>query len=302
MRSALLALFTILPFIATQARPSSVEIHCARPFGFFVGDLVRATIDIRTESDAIMQKASLPHPGPLTVSLDLRDIAVEETTDGGQKLWRLHLTYQNFYVALDARELEIPGFSLSFSRASGAETAEVPSWRIGVSPLREVMPEKKEKPEGYPRPDSLPAYAEEAAPRAIALALGAAALLGLIAIARDRAWPPFHKSRVRIFSALARRIGAASRRPCSEEILRQTLQTLHRGIDAAGGRSILAADLPAFLLLHPQFRPLESSFARFFAASHLAFFDKGESSESFEFGMTELAEFAKRLAERERAA
>jgi mxaA protein len=122
------------------AQETTVRIHSARPFGYFVGDLIHARIDVSAPADAVLSRASLPNPGPLTGSLDLRDVKLRETLQNGARLWRLDLTYQNFYVALDARDIEVPGFELSISTATGAQTIAVPPWRIGVSPLREVAP------------------------------------------------------------------------------------------------------------------------------------------------------------------
>ena len=166
MRSALLLLALIALSRPAQADEVSVQIHSERPFGHFVGDLVRAHVDVHGAGDATLISASLPHPGPLTVSLDLRDVSAEEIEEMGAKFWRIHLTYQNFYVALDVRNMEIPGFTLSFSRPGGDMAVNVPGWRFGVAPLREIAPEQKEKGADYLRPDPVADFVDESRPLA----------------------------------------------------------------------------------------------------------------------------------------
>lgn len=302
MRSPLPIFLMVLLAAASsvaQAGEFSVQIRPERSFGYFVGDLIDAWVEIRGPSDAALVRGSLPHSGSLTASLELRAVDVQEAGDGANKLWRIRLIYQNFYVALDAREVEIPSVALNFARPNGGVVVEIPKWRIGVAPLRELLPAQKESGADYMRPDSAIESIDETPLKNLTVALGAAALVGLLAVARDRAWPPFHRRRARIFSALARRFSSASQRPCSPEEFRTALQRLHRAIDAAQGRSVLSDDLCAFLRARPEFETLRPCFEKFFAASHQAFFQDARPGD---YGMAELAHFAQALAEREKAA
>ncbi|MBY6240860.1 nonribosomal peptide synthetase MxaA [Methylosinus sp. Sm6] len=296
MRFALLLLL-LLSSLAARAE-SVAEIHSERPFGYFVGDLIHAWVDIRASADAELQAASLPSPGPLTISLDLRDVALEPLGDDGGKLWRLHLTYQNFYVSLDVRDIKIPGFALILSHPAGNETLQIPAWSVGVAPLREVTPTKAAEAVDYLRPDGAPPKIDEARPKRVAAILAAATLLAFAAVARDRGWPPFHLRRARRFARLARRLGAQARHACADEEIRAATQSLHRAIDATAGRSILGHDLGAFLIAHPQYAPLEAPLRRFFTASERLFFG-GAREKDHDVGG--LARLAGALAERERA-
>jgi mxaA protein len=103
MRIACLALGLIATLPASAQEPT-VRVHSAQPFGYFVGDLIHARIDVSAPENAALSRASLPKPGPLTGSLDLRDVKFREVSENGARIWRLALTYQNFYVALDARD------------------------------------------------------------------------------------------------------------------------------------------------------------------------------------------------------
>lgn len=299
MRHAFLALM-LSAALSASAEAASVSIHSARPFGYFAGDLIHARVDISAAGNATLSAASLPRPGPLTISLDLKDVVVSEASAGGGKIWHLDLTYQNFYVALDVRNIEIPGFVVSVTTPAGPETVKVPTWRVGVSPLREIVPEKKERADDYLRPDAAALLVDERRPQILALAFGAAASLSLIAVARDRGWPPFHRRPARIFSALARRLAAKASRASGDQALRLAILEVHRAIDAVNGASLLAEDLPGFLDRRPEFAVLQPCLERFFAASSRRFFgDANDVGDAFD--MPALVELVAALAVRERA-
>ncbi|MGD9544877.1 MAG: nonribosomal peptide synthetase MxaA [Methylocystis sp.] len=298
MRFACVALLlaTTLPAVAQE---TTARIRSARPFGYFVGDLIRARVDVSAPAGATLSRASLPHPGPLTGSLDLRDVSLRESSGEGQRLWRLELTYQNFYVALDARDIEIPGFEISITTATGAETVKVPAWSVGVSPLREIAPKKQERAEDYLRPDGSTAFIDEAAPRNLAIGAGGAALLALALVARDRAWPPFRRRKTRVFSALANEF-SRWRVESGGHDFGEAIQSVHRALDTANGGSLLSGDISDFLRKHPEFAPLRADLERFFAASQRRFFG-GQASDG-DFQAAQLAQFVRALAKQERSA
>ncbi|KAF2989947.1 nonribosomal peptide synthetase MxaA [Methylocystis sp. MJC1] len=291
--SIILAFLWALPAAADDLR---VTIHSARPFGYFVGDLIRAHVEILAPGDVTLSASSLPHPGPLGVSLDLRDVSVRVKAEGAHKRWDVDLVYQNFYVALDVRNIEIPSFELRF----GDGTVTVPAWKVGVSPLREIAPAKQERPEDYLRPDTPMVFADEAPPKFLTLLFAILSSLVLAAVARDRAWPPFHQRRARIFSALAHRLAAQTRGGADASVLSLAFKSMHRAIDLANGASLLADDLPGFLSRRPEFASLKPSFDRFFSASRSSFFAV-EGAPPADYSLAELLDFARALARRERA-
>lgn len=295
MRVAFSIILAFLWALPTAADDLRVTIHSARPFGYFVGDLIRARVEIAAPANLTLSASSLPHPGPLGVSLDLRDVSVRMKADGAHKRWDVDLVYQNFYVALDARNIEIPAFDLRF----GDETVTVPAWRVGVSPLREIAPAKQERPEDYLRPDTAIVFADETQPKFLTLLFAALSSLALAAVARDRAWPPFHRRRARIFSALARKLAAQTRAAADASALSLAFQSMHRAIDLANGAALLADDLPGFLSRRPEFASLKPSFDRFFSASRRAFFVV-EGAPTADYSLVELLDFARALARRER--
>ena len=297
MRIACLILAVVIAFSAS-GQELTARIRSARPFGYFVGDLIHARIDVSGPANATLSRPSLPKGGALSGSLDLRDVELHEASESGVRLWRLDLTYQNFYVALDVREIEIPGFDLTILTAAGAEIVKIPAWRVGVSPLREITPQRQEEAADYMRPDGSAAFVDEATPRHFAIGAGAAALLALVLVARDRAWPPFRMRKARVFSALANEF-SAQRIASGGVDIGAVIQSVHRALDRANGATLLSADLPAFLHRRPEFSPLRNDFERFFAASKERFF--GGQGSSNEFRAEELAQFVSALARLERS-
>jgi mxaA protein len=302
MRAALLSLHLLVALFGAPAAAEapSVGLFADRSFGFFVGDLVKARLEIVADSALRLQTASLPRPGALDYWLDLRDLRVQEKAAGDDRTrWSVDLTYQIFYVALDVRELRIPPLALRFTRDGATEIVEAPAWTIGVSPLREVLPQKRDDPADYMRPDASVAAGDTKAPtlRAagfLALAIGA---LGLVA--RDRGWPPFHRRRARVFAAAARNVAALARR--GDEASRgAAMLSLHRAIDASAGRRIFAEDLDAFLARHAEFAAAREPLARFFAASRALFF--GVANQERDLPLADIVALAKTLSALERRA
>jgi mxaA protein len=278
-----------------------VTIQTPRDIGYFVGDLIRADITLVVDGRATLDTASLPHPGAVTYWLDVRSVDITQRADGDDRRYVLTIIYQNFYAALDARAQEIPTFPLLFHRDGEAVTFDVPAWTIGVSPLREVAPPVKSDPRDYLRPDraapliSLRVYLWSMALTAFA------AVLCLLLVAHDRAWWPFRLRPARAFSQAAHRLRQLRNRKDETASYLQALEILHRGIDQADNRSVLADDLDQFLQRHAAYRTLRASLGGFFAASRLAFFanDPERARGAFSFDMLEA--LARNLAGAERS-
>lgn len=292
---------TALVFIY-GAHAATVDIRTPKQFGYFVGDLIEADVDIRTPGSLQFQKSSLPRPGPVTPSLDLRDAVMTRTDVDQGALWQLHLIYQNFLPALDVHELEIPSLTLTFLADGQQRTVEVPSWDILVAPLREALPKKQENAAGYMRPDAPAILISEARLQRHTAFIAISCLFLLIYVLRDRAIWPFHKRSKRVFSKAARQITALARKSAGTAFYRNALLTLHRSIEQTAGRTVLAEDLANFLSSHPEYESLALSFQNFFEASRATFFDSEGDAALHLFPKSELLAFASRLAAIERSA
>ena len=301
--AASVLLLTALP---AAAQIGAVTVRSPRPFGLFLGDRFDATVEIEAADGFAPQAASLPKPGPLTYWLDLGSVAVAPgPLRDGNRLWRLSLTYQTFYAALDVRRLDIPAFTVTFAseaaRSTTSAAAEVPSWPILVSPLREVQPPPVADPTEYMRPESPVPRRDPGPARVLAWAFAALALAGLALLARDRAWWPLHRRPARAFAAAARQVRRLSARSGDESAYRDALLALHRGLDRTDGRRVMGEDLPAFLARHPAYGALAQPLDRFFAASRAAFFGRDPAAARRHWPFPDLVATARRLAAAERA-
>ncbi|WP_019904717.1 hypothetical protein [Methylobacterium sp. 77] len=298
-------LFLLCSTAAAQAQVRSVEVRTPRPFGYFLGDLVRAQIDIVVEPGFALQAASLPQPGAIAYWLDLRTVAVSEAAAGDGRRVRLDLTYQNFYAALDARALEIPGFAVTFvsDTDTGATTAkaQVPSWSFTISPLREIQPPAREDPRSYMRPDGRVAGLDPQPLLVGGAGFAAMALLAFAGLAWDRTWWPFAKRGGRAFALCLRRLHSLAGRNDAETAYGEALLALHRALDETDGRRVLADDLPAFLVRHPTYGREMAGLAALLDASRHSFFGTGPAAGMRRLPLAEIVSLARRLAAIERA-
>ena len=301
MRRASLALLVLMALslhpgtVGAQVR--DIEVRVPRPFGYFLGDLLHAQVDIAVDPGFSLQTASLPRPGPVTYWLDLRAIAVE--TAAGRI--RLNLTYQTFYAALDTRQVAVPGFPVVLeSTVAGGTTsakAEVPGWSLGMSSLREIQPPPRDDPAEYLRPDGRGRRLDAAPLLRASLVCLVLAVLSLAALAYDRAW--FGHRRKRPFTRAARALRRLGR---DHDGYREALRLVHRGLDETDARRVLADDLPAFLARHPAFRSEAAALDRFFSASRRAFFGRDPAAAQAACPRSEIESSLRRLAAVERAA
>lgn len=296
MRFWLSLFFSLICAGAAQAEGIDVRVKTMRTFGYFVGDLIPATVEIAAPDDRKLLPASLPHPGPLGVSLSLRGVGVREVRQGGKRVCLIDLLYQNFYVALDVRNIDIPGFELHL----GDEVVRVPSWSVSISPLREIAPGLAENAKDYLRPDGPPVFADDANPGLFALGAAVLAAASLLPVARDRGLAPFHRRRARAFNALAHSLRKGASTATDAESFREALRSVHRAIDALNDASLLAEDVPAFLSSHPEFASLRADFDRFYEVSRRTFFGApATSNPACDF--PQLLQFVSTLARLERA-
>jgi mxaA protein len=303
MRRAILRLLLVLSAVAgARAQIRSVEMMTPRPFGYFLGDIIKSEVDITVEPGFTLNRASVPKAGQLNYWLELVGTKTESASRGKTTLYRLYLTYQNFYAALDSRRLEIPGFSLSFVSGDQTAVAIVPPLSIEVSALREVQPAMRESGTDYMRPDVRPKRIDLRADRARTLGLGFAALIVLGFLAYDRAWPPFTARPHRPFTLAAREIHRLLRGSAPGPAYKEALLILHRAIDESAGRTILSGDLESFLKSRPAFCGLETDFKRFFSSSHRVFFGDQLLSGTPDFSQADLLTFCDGLAQAERSA
>jgi mxaA protein len=302
MRTALVAFFVLLAMsAATKAQVQSVKLLTPRLFGYFVGDVLEDEVDIRVDKGTELVPASVPQRGSLNAWIELVGSSVETDEVDGARLYRLYLAYQNFYPAIDARQLEIPGFTLSFKSGEQIYSAQVRAWSFGISPLREVLPPARASGAEYMQPDVLPPFYNARRDAYIAFALLAAALATLTLLAYHLAWWPFGARRHRPFTEAARSIRKLLKGNEAEPAYREAFVILHRAVDATAGHAVFSEDVRSFLAQHPAFARLRDEFTRFFASSQQAFFGESPADAIAAFSPAELRRFSDQLAAAERS-
>jgi mxaA protein len=301
-RKALISgLLLLLNTEMALAQIGTIAIEGPRPFGHFLGDVIALDIDIPAANGYELERASLPRTGQAAYWLDLVSINLDVERSKSINHWRIHLAYQNFYAALDARALVIPGFAVAFASAESRIEVNIPSWSFGVSPLREVRPTAID-PLDFLRPDAAP---QTISPQGFERAAGgfaAASVALLLLVAFDRAWWPFRRPAARPFAAASRQIRRELRRGGDGKIYLKSLLAVHRSLDLTAGRRVLADDLPGFLADRPAYDEAAAEFRRFFSASRRAFFGDDAQGAVKDLPPSALIGFCDRLAHLERGA
>jgi mxaA protein len=299
MRVMLAVSALALGILPAAAQVSGLQMSAPRPFGILLGDVITLTTRLDVAKPFRLDQAALPKPGPVTYSLDLRSLKVDERAgrDGATR-YEIAAEYQTFYAALEAIEQTVPPFSLAVTDGAGKRVeAKSASWTYLTSPLRPIVATAGGGATAFAlRPDAAP-ITKSLRPAEIQTATAAgAALLALLLLAWSRAWPPFHRRPSRPFAQAARAVAKVAR--SGEEGWRAAALALHRAFDLSAGKRLLGDDLGAFLSARPAFRRHETSIAAFFEASRAAFFGGGRSP----LPPDDLTLLAKNLAAAERAA
>ena len=301
-RWAVIGLSIFAGAATAQAQVKSVTLLTPRLFGYFVGDVLQGEVDVVVDQGVELVPASLPQPGSLNSWLELLDSRVEERSVDGGKLYRLHLSYQNFYPALDSRSLDVPGFALSFMSGGQMVSAQVPPWSFLISPLREVLPAPRASGADYMQPNAGPPHIDLRRARLATFGFLAASLIAFTYLAHHLSWWPFAARARRPFAEAARRIRGLVGQSRGDSAYREALLTLHRAIDATAGHAVFAEDLPEFLDSAPAFSRLNDEFNLFFRSSRQVFFSDDVAAATAGFSPRELARFCDRLASAERVA
>lgn len=304
MKSLLLTLFGLVPAIAAQepaGSPVSVAAVEPRSFGYFVGDVFHRDAYLDVADPYRLDKASLPVPGHVNYWLDLRSVTLAETTSSTRRRYHLGLDYQTFYVPLEGVRVDVPAITLRFSGGRDSIEADVPSFSLLMSPLREIAPVKPEQgPVGYLKPDAMPGPVSTSRAK---LGLAAAAALVLVAsglLAYHEAWWPFWSRSLRPFTQASRAIRRRLSSGVGPDSYRDSLLDLHRAFDVAAEQRMLAEDVPEFIALHQEFRPFREDIARFFANSRRVFFGNDARGAAERMPLEDVSALVTALAEAER--
>lgn len=281
------------------------ELLTPKPFGYFIGDIIRHEIHIEIAKPYRLEKNSLPAKGRLDYWLDLADSTVEEDERSDAWHYRIALNYQIFYAPLEVKALDIPGFLIVFRAGPDRYEKKIQPWTFTASPLRELrlrgVSEGEQGGGGvYIRPDEPPRFVSGARLRLRLAGLAAAALAVLLFILYEYGLWPFGRPAARPFAHARRQIRALLREGVGAEAYGRAARSLHEAFNAANGAPVFSEALEGFLARRQAYAPLRGEIERFFAASREYFFGNDAEAAERILPLASLAALAARLSERER--
>lgn len=267
------ALIAFVVGLTATASAQDVRVADPRPFGYFLGDILKRSIEIDGPPGDVLIASSLPVPGPATYWLDVRDVSSRSESAGGGMRHTVLIEYQLFYAAIDPRALTIPGRTIALEAGGVRRTVDIPPLTLTVSPLREIFPDQTTSRQAtLLRPDALPQLAALGPWQTAAAWSAAVAGFGLVLLAHHRGWPPFSRRTARPFTRASAEIRTLLARRAGPDDYSAALTVLHRAFDIRAGRRLLADDLPAFLRACREHAPSSEDIGRFFETSRRVFF------------------------------
>ena len=290
----------LLAAIAPPAAAFAPEVYVdpVRAYGYFIGDTVTHVAIVTAPEPFAVEQASLPRPREVEYWLTLRSVEIAPRDVGGDAGYEITTVYQTFYAPLEPSRREVPAYDVRLAAEDGssAEIA-IPAFTFVTAPLRPILdPTTRDQmaPDGAYR--SVPTGAERGG-----LAAGlAVAFVGLLGLAVHQAWPPFHTRSARPLTRAARAVRRAAAGGAGPGRDAAMYLALHRGLDAAHGRPLLAEDLAGFLAARPEFAPLGDRLSDFFTRSAGIFFGAGASGGAGDVSTVDVPGLARALAAIER--
>jgi hypothetical protein len=274
------------------ARGQSVRLDAPqKEFGYLAGDIVHTEAAITAPAGARLNALSLPAPGPISPSLELRDITATDTREGRVEHIKIVSDYQTFLATESVTVSEIPGFTIRLSTGE----VHVPAWAFHVSPLRTVQGTSGKLPDLQPdHALALLPVGPVVTQAFTTLGIAAVAALGFAAL---RFRPAGFGRKSPPFAAACRDIVRLRRRRAPIEA---GFKSLHHAYTLTAGQQLFAADLPAFTETHRNLAPLAPMTESFFAASRARFYARANTGA---WTWEDLIALARRLrrAERNRA-
>jgi mxaA protein len=260
-----------------------------RDFGYFVGDVIVTEAVVTTPGNVTIDRQSLPVPGPLNASIELRRLDISETLVKGFRKTILRLEYQSFFAPEQVMQAELPAYDIRVA----SSVVHVPAWPFHVSPLR-VAKRSVDDLADLRGDLAVPQIPQE---QAFAGLLGstALALASAAVFAGVQGWLPGLGRKTKPFAMAARRISRLTP-PETERALRALLHAF----DATDGRNVFAEDLDAFLQRHPSFGDLREKIVQFFDLSRRSFFARPQPEAEYPQDFAAIAALAKALRQAER--
>jgi mxaA protein len=242
--------------------PPNATVEQARPFGYFVGDVIVQRILLQLDGRDF-QPAPLPRPERAGNWLERRPLRIETGADGSR--W-LVAEFQVINAPQVPTATSIPAWELR--AADGSTPLRIGEWPVRLSPLTrrdDLGPVEVE----MLRPDRpAPFVATEPLQRRIAIWSGTCAATLVLWLA----WWLWRTWRASATQPFARALREMRR---FDDAAPEAWHALHRAFDRTAGRTMQTATLPDLFGRAPHLLPLREGIERFFRQSNQRFFGNG---------------------------
>lgn len=256
--------------LAAEPAPIGVQVGEPRAFGHMVGDVVTRRIVLDVPARLTLIDGSLPTPGRVGQSFELRRVQHERDAATGGVRHVLQLDYQVFRAPTEPRVLDLPSFVLRFEGQPRGEDLRIDYAPVGVVPLAPVEPVLRAG-FGALRPDRAPPPID-ARPERLRLLLYAVLALGPLAyLAYVHLGWPWWRRRQQPFAVAQRQLASLPLDAPAERWL-GAWRALHAALDASAGRVVQADGIERFVGERPRFATLLDDLDRFFDRSQALFF------------------------------
>jgi len=263
--------------MAADADAISVQVDDPRAFGHQVGDVLTRRIVVDVPRRLKLDEASLPAPGRVGQSFELRAVEHRERPSWGGRHHVLLLRYQVFRAVDQPRVLDLPAFVLRFDGQPRAEEWRIDFAPVGVAPIAPTEPNPRQGL-GMLRPDAPPFFIDTRGER-LRLAAYATVAAGLLVYLSYVVWGwGWWQRRQRPFSQALRRVQALHGQP-DAEAHRSAWRVAHAALDASAGQVLDASGVDGFVAKFPSYAPLGDDLRWFFGRSHAMFFAGAATSD-----------------------
>lgn len=255
---------------AEDTEPIVAQVTDPRAYGHRVGDVLTRTIVLDVPGRLTLDEASIPTPGRIGHSFELRRV-----TQGGRPTLRgrrhtLVFDYQVFRAPSEPVVLDLPSFTLRFDGQPRGEELRIDFAPVGLAPLAPVEAPLRAGL-GTLRPDT-PALRVDTLPERQRLSLYAAlALLPLAHLAMVYLGWPWWRRRQRPFARARRQLQGVPLAAPTDEWL-DAWRTLHAALDAAARRVLHAGAVDRFVAEQPAYAAVRGELLQFFERSERFFF------------------------------
>jgi mxaA protein len=276
--AAIVGMLLLVGSVAGMAAESDViklRVEDPRAFGHQVGDVLTRRIVIDVPRRLRLDETSLPTPGRVGQSFELRDVRHSQGPSWTGRRHVLLLRYQVFRAVEKPRVLDLPAFVLRFAGEPRGEEWRIDYAPVGLAPIAPAEPVLRQGL-GMLRPDVPPGFIDTRGERlrvAVYGAIAAGLLIYLSYVVWGWGW---WQRRQRPFSQALRRLRALQGGR-DGEAAHEAWRLTHAALDATAGRVMDAGSMDRFIAMTPHYAPLAEELRWFFGRSQAVFF-AGEAS------------------------